>query len=251
MSSIAERTAKLRPVSPIEERIPVVRRTIPRGGGHAAVWARRREKGGKWNAPAISADGTLRPDTIVIDPETECWNWQMSLNTGLVPQANTLVDGKITHINPRHAVWTKYRTDPEPRRITTSCGNDRCLNPDHLVAGRRPEHRVQQAVNAIRGGGTWKDVQRTNPVSRGPVQRELKKEGISIPRVAHHRAARWVLDADTLTCPPRTSQRDWNIFLASRISTLGDVSKVHGLTRERIRQISTRVLLDVLEAQNS
>jgi DNA-binding CsgD family transcriptional regulator len=42
------------------------------------------------------------------------------------------------NLRPRRYVWKTLRQDPVPHIVITSCGNDRCLNPDHLKSSKSP-----------------------------------------------------------------------------------------------------------------
>lgn len=70
--------------------------------------------------------------------KTVCWEWQGSMSPyplffwgGRRVQARRVVYGLRNGIHPDNCP-----------RISTSCGNDYCLNPDHLVAEHSALHRL-------------------------------------------------------------------------------------------------------------
>lgn len=63
-------------------------------------------------------------DYYVIDPATKCWNWQ--------PAVFRLRTGMNTHNPRRLAIQLTGRVIPVRKNLTTVCGNERCVNPDHI-----------------------------------------------------------------------------------------------------------------------
>lgn len=66
--------------------------------------------------------------------EDECWIWN-----GYCRETNpTMVvkhsDGRHVPRSARRVAWDIYRPTPVPHALTVTCGNHRCVNPDHLRA---------------------------------------------------------------------------------------------------------------------
>jgi len=98
-------------------------------------------------------DGTMPETRPVVPPFTdefrekfrqrlrvkgECWEWELSWKGHVSsPQFVTTVHGVPHSFNVRRALrWLIYGVQDTRRYIATTCGNDECMNPDHLEVKR-------------------------------------------------------------------------------------------------------------------
>lgn len=202
----------------------------------------------------IQEDGSLRPGSYTIDPKTGCWRWNFSLN-GYTPQGvQRLPDGRYVGVNVRRRVWEQAFPDiPVPARIAPSCGNKRCIAPDHLIADTWKGQRAQKMAEMSNGGMTPSEIAQKMQVSRAAVYQALRSRGVQVvkkstPKNTSNRRAALMLPAD-IQQPERVNDRDWGIFLAAREKSHAEVARDTDLTRERIRQITDRVLRMLLIAE--
>ena len=74
--------------------------------------------------------------------EGDCWIWQGCMN-GTIPQTylgNRRVGGV------RVALWRELKgAVPRGKVVSNSCGDDRCVNPDHLIL-MTPSQRGKRAA---------------------------------------------------------------------------------------------------------
>ncbi len=72
-------------------------------------------------------------EKIAIDPATRCWNWDSHYTSDKgdgVRQPQFWVGGQ--KVQARRFSYEFY-FGPCPNKVGTSCGNDRCVNPQHLL----------------------------------------------------------------------------------------------------------------------
>lgn len=70
--------------------------------------------------------------------EGDCWLWQGAMDKG-APRAK--VNGKMVYVR-RLVLELSGKKIPASMRATTTCGDERCVNPDHVVA------RTPSAINS-------------------------------------------------------------------------------------------------------
>lgn len=71
----------------------------------------------------------------------DCWLWTMTVNDSGCPRYSTHVGGRPTSFQPRRIAWQLGNPGKTLGRglVGTSCGNPRCLNPEHLVKRTKGE----------------------------------------------------------------------------------------------------------------
>lgn len=82
-------------------------------------------------------------DRVVVDRETQCWNWTGSLNLVSSGYGRMSVEGRVFYTH-RVAYELFVGPIPDGLQIDHLCRNTRCCNPAHLEA-------VTPAVNSQRG----------------------------------------------------------------------------------------------------
>lgn len=83
----------------------------------------------------------VRAASIVVG---ECWEW-LGWFSRKAPQMS--VNGKKKTV--RRSLWLDAGNDANNRRIVTTCGNWRCVNPDHLKRVTHAEH-LKPALNSMK-----------------------------------------------------------------------------------------------------
>jgi hypothetical protein len=208
----------------------------------AELWEKRHAKGGKYNEPPITTDGIVKPHAITIDPETNCWHWNLSCRNGRVPQAMmTLEDGSRDVVSVRRYLWSKHKKEPLPNRIDVPCDDSKCVNPEHYISVSRYRNRIERAIELYRTGMSTRAIAEKLQIPLYLVYRWMREMGVeyTVERLpAHYGAVTQKIDEQ----PAGISTRDWNIYLDARTHTLGEVAKHRDMSRERIRQIVGRVV---------
>ncbi len=79
------------------------------------------------------------------DPETGCWNWDLSCNSNGYGQKQFRENGQHRSFVAHRWVWEHLRGPiPVGMELDHLCRNRRCCNPDHLEP-------VTRSVNIVRG----------------------------------------------------------------------------------------------------
>lgn len=86
-----------------------------------------------------SVDTKKRIDALIQKSEDGCWTWAGGMN-GNLPAYSSYKFGKI---NVRRYLIESSREDALPKSVLlrTACGNNRCVNPEHIgynLAGEHP-----------------------------------------------------------------------------------------------------------------
>lgn len=80
----------------------------------------------------------------VVDSETGCWNWNLSVDEGGYGHAS--VNGKKVRSHVEAYVRT-YGPVPDGHEVHHKCENRKCVNPNHLEALKKADHlREHHAV---------------------------------------------------------------------------------------------------------
>lgn len=117
----------------------------------------------------------VRPECYDVDPETGCWNWNMST----YPSGYGCV-GYQGRLHPAHRVsWMESRGEiPEGLFLDHLCRNKRCVNPDHLEP-------VTNAENIRRGKGTKLSEQDVRDIL------DLREGGMPLKQIAARYGVHW------------------------------------------------------------
>ena len=87
--------------------------------------------------PSHSPRTGSRHKKIAVDPDTECWTWQGTLNKagyGIVQE------GGRDYRAHRWFYEQKHGPIPDEKHIHHSCGRRSCVNPDHLLVVSPADH---------------------------------------------------------------------------------------------------------------
>ncbi len=204
-------------------------------------WERRKKNS------LLQPDG-VGPNAVTVDPETGChlWNGSMSVNNKRgAPFA--WFDGRLVNVRRHVYRVATGKAIPSNRSIRVSCGNDRCVNLDHLVIGGlgKPTLATPEQIEEIR---------RLSPTTApSDIAERLQ---IPIDRVRSYQR-RYRMDVGPFHYPTKTRvrwaggipdqpdgvpDRDWSIF--SRVvsgEAMRSVGKDYGITGARTSQVVQKV----------
>lgn len=105
-----------------------------------------------------------------VDKTVTCWNWTGSTRPGRsntpYPRFSISRAGRAVTLTPRHVTWLlSGREYPLGKVLTLTCGNWRCIRPEHMQPSRGP-YRAKPDVVALPDLLAYQPVQR----ERGPLR---------------------------------------------------------------------------------
>jgi HNH endonuclease len=86
-------------------------------------------------------------DHISIAGSDQCWNWQTAETTR--GRIQITIDGKKHYAHRVVYEWLRGPI-PEGRGLHHTCGNERCVNPKHLLPVTHAEHQVEHNYRGIK-----------------------------------------------------------------------------------------------------
>jgi hypothetical protein len=138
-----------------------------------------------------------RGPQYIIDPDTQCWNWQLYKTNQGYGRISRTGKERLAH----RQAWIDNRgAIPEGMCVLHKCDNPSCVNPDHLFLGTPADNNLDRDTKgrhkALRGSSngisklTEEDIPRI---------RQLLKSGLSQYRVADmfgvHQSTIWRVSA--------------------------------------------------------
>lgn len=108
-------------------------------------------------------------DRCRIEPATGCWVWKQSTGGGKQPVVEIAELGNRTRNARRLMYLLAVGQLTEHRLVTTTCGDERCINPAHLKSISRSELNRKIARTRVRSGpARKKQAQTWHPVAIPP-----------------------------------------------------------------------------------
>ena len=111
-------------------------------------------------------------NNYTIDPDTQCWNWKRSIDKDGYGNFTISQKGQKTKYYKAHRAslmiqghklnWNKYKFN---QVVCHSCGNSKCVNPDHLYIGTQKDN-IQDTIK--HGTAPWMN----NPYFNGLQERD-------------------------------------------------------------------------------
>lgn len=206
------------------------------------MWEDRHAQGGPFNERLVHEDGTIAPHAYTIDPDTGCHVWNYSLTSkNNRPNGYQGVPQAGGRRSVRRVIWETAGKGPLPRHVGVSCGNARCINPDHFVAENLAQQRRRAMREAIAAGEDATEIAARHGVQRSTVYHVARQMGVALPRrrTSPLNAAR---RAALTERPAGVTDRDWAVYEVYRDHTGGVAGDAFRLSRQRVDQIADKVI---------